>query len=120
MSNASESLARNLAANIEALRRSRQLSQNQLALQADVPRSTIAHLESGEGNPSLLNLARVAGALQVSIEELLAAPRSRIQLRRASELPAVRRAQGNAWIFKLLPEPIPGTELDRMELEPGA
>jgi transcriptional regulator with XRE-family HTH domain len=113
-------LPRDLAENIEALRTARGLSQAALARLAGVPRSTLTHVESGHGNPSLANLARIAASLSVSIEELLTRPRAACKLTRASELPAVRRAGGAATLFKLLPDPIPGMEIDRMSLDAGA
>lgn len=120
LSDNSPDLARNLAHHLLELRRRRALTQAGLARLAGVPRSTITHLESGRGNPSLLNLARVAGALQVSIEELLSPPRAQTQLIRARDLPVERRSQGAALIYGLLPDALPGMAIDRMELEPGA
>lgn len=117
--NVAGNVARNLAANIHALRRSRNLSQSSLATLASVPRSTVTYLESGQGNPSLQNLLRVAGALQVSIEELVQKPRANCQLIKKNEIPAQKRANGMVTLFKLLPDPIPAMELDRMELLPG-
>ena len=120
MANSLEKLSKYLAENIQTLRKARSVTQNELAEIAGVPRSTITHLESGEGNPSLINLAKVSAALQVSIEELLAAPRAEVQLIHGSELPIMKRAQGTTLIYKLLPDPIPGMEMDRMELSPGS
>lgn len=119
MANAPAKIAENLAQNIVSLRQKRSLTQGALAKVAGVPRSTVTHLESGSGNPSLSNLMKVASALQVTIEELLATPRSRCKLVRGDELKIVKRAQGNVTVFKLLPDPIPGMEIDRMEIEAG-
>jgi transcriptional regulator with XRE-family HTH domain len=119
MANELSQASRYLSENVQALRRSRGLSQGALARLASVPRTTVTYLESGAGNPSLRNLIRVAGALQVSIEELLRRPRARCQLIRSQDVPVQRRASGMAAVFKLLPDPIPATELDRMELKPG-
>ena len=47
-----------LARNLTGLRHARGLTQEALARGAALPRSTIANLESGAGNPSLANLAR--------------------------------------------------------------
>ena len=46
-------VSRHLARNLAALRQVRSLTQQALAKAAGVPRSTIANLESGDGNPSL-------------------------------------------------------------------
>lgn len=113
-------LAQNLAAQITELRKKRQLTQAALAKLAGVPRSTLTNMESGMGNPSLVNLAKVCAALQVSFEELLATPRSQTKLIRKDEIPANKKAKGNVTVYKLLPDPIPGMAIDRMELEVGA
>jgi XRE family transcriptional regulator, regulator of sulfur utilization len=114
-----ESLARNLAQNIVALRERRGLSQAALAKLSQIPRSTIAHIESGSGNPSLANLSRLSAALQVSVEELLSRARPRCELIKAASVKVVKRSQGVAVISKLLPDPVPGMEIDRIEIEKG-
>ena len=108
-----------LAQNVLALRRSRSLTQAGLAGLAGVPRSTVTYIESGEGNPSLKILCKISAALQVGIETLLTRPRSEIELIRAREIEMEVRGGGSARLFKLLPDPIPGMEIDRMEIEPG-
>jgi quercetin dioxygenase-like cupin family protein len=114
-----EGISENLASNISTLRAKRRLSQLALAKLAQVPRSTIAHLESGSGNPSLSNLARISVALQVGLEELLARPRPQCQLTKAKDVRSIKRSQGAATVFKLLPDPLPGMEIDRIEIERG-
>ena len=107
-----------LADNIKAVREARGLSQQQIAKAAGIPRATWTHLESGGANPTLAVLVKVANALQVRVDELLAAPRHAVRHLRASELPTRRR--GDVVIRKLLPEPLPGLDLERLELPPGA
>ncbi|HEY8041636.1 MAG TPA: helix-turn-helix domain-containing protein [Polyangiaceae bacterium] len=111
-------VAARLAGNIVQLREGRGLTQQQMAKLAGVPRATWAHLESGQANPTLAVLNRAAGALQVTIEELIRAPRSAVKHFPASSLPV--RMRGTVAVRKLLPDPIPGMEIDRMELPPGA
>lgn len=112
-------LSKNLAENLASLRSRRGLSQAALARLCQVPRSTIAHVESGGGNPSLSNLSRISAALQVSVEELLSRPRPKCVLLKAGEVRAQKRNQGAATVFKLLPDPIPGMEIDKMVIERG-
>lgn len=112
------SIPKRLAANLEALRRQRRLTQAVLGAHAGVPRSTIAHLESGGANPSLDTLSRVAGALRVSLEELLARPRARCELIRAKDLPRAERGHGSVTVLRLLPDPLPGLQMERLELAP--
>ena len=83
-----------------------------------VPRATWSHLESGAANPTLAVLTRVADALQVRLDELLASPRAPVRHLRASELPV--RQRGAVRIRKLLPEPLPGLDLERLALPAGA
>jgi transcriptional regulator with XRE-family HTH domain len=114
-----EGISENLAANIVSLREKRGLTQLSLAKLAKVPRSTIALLESGSANPSLANLARISTALQIGLEELLARPRPRCQLLKARDVRSIRRSQQIATVFKLLPDPLPGMEIDRIEIDRG-
>jgi transcriptional regulator with XRE-family HTH domain len=107
-----------LADNIKALRESRGLSQQQIAKAAGIPRATWTHLESGGANPTLAVLIKVAAALQVRLDELLAQPRQPARFLRADELPT--RSKGQIAIRKLLPEPLPGLDLERMVLPPSA
>lgn len=109
-------LAGRLAANVAQLREARGLTQLQIAKLADVPRATWAHLESGMANPTLSVLHRAANALQVSIEELISAPRLAVKYYPAATVPT--KTRGPVTIRKLLPDPIPGMEIDRMSLPP--
>lgn len=112
-------LAGRLAANLGQLRKERRITQARLAEHAGIPRSTIAQLESGSGNPSLKNLAGLASALQVSIEELLARPRTQCELIRAKDLPRTERGHGSVRLYRLLPEELPGLQMEKMEILPG-
>src|SRR3954465_10196695 len=109
-----ESPASNLARNIRQLLDARHLTQAQIARLAGVPRPTLANLESGEANPTLTVLMRVAAALQVSVEEIISAPRATGRFYAASELPVRRR--GDVSIRRLLPDVQPGFEIERMVL----
>jgi transcriptional regulator with XRE-family HTH domain len=113
-----DDLADRLARNIRTLREARSATQAELAKLAGLPRATWGNLESGAGNPTLQVLYRVAQALQVSLEELLAAPRASARHYPASQLTSKQR--GAVHVRKLLPDPLPGMEFDRMELPPGS
>jgi transcriptional regulator with XRE-family HTH domain len=113
-----QALPARLASNVVQLREARGLTQQQMAKLAGVPRATWAHLESGTANPTLSVLHRAASALQVTLEELVSSPRSAAKHYPKDTL--VVRQRGDVTIRKLLPDPIPGMEIDRMELPPGA
>jgi XRE family transcriptional regulator, regulator of sulfur utilization len=106
-------VAGHLAANVRQLRDARSLTQQQMAKLSGLPRATWANLESGSANPTLAVLHRVAAALQVSIEELLAAPRAAARFYPKATLP--ERMRGDVSVRQLLPDPIPGAEVSRME-----
>jgi len=110
-------LSLRLGENVRMLRESRGLSQLQIARIAGIPRPTWANLESGEANPTLTVLARVAAALQVRLDELLSAPRASASLHPAATLPT--RNKGLVKIRKLLPEPLAGLEMERLDLPVG-
>jgi transcriptional regulator with XRE-family HTH domain len=113
-----DDVATRLGRNVRVLREGRGLTQVQMAKLARLPRATWANLESGTANPTLAVLDRVAGAFQVTIEELVAAPRSEARRYPRDDLPVKER--GGALVRKLLPDPIPGMEIDRIELPHGA
>lgn len=115
---ASDEMSLNLANNIRQLREARGLTQQQMSKVSSIPRPTWANLESGAANPTISVLVKVASALQVSVEELLAPPRASARFVRADEVPVRRR--GLVVVRKLLPEPIVGMEIDRLELPPGS
>jgi transcriptional regulator with XRE-family HTH domain len=112
----SDPIAARLARNLQHLREARGLTQQQMAKIAGMPRATWTHLESGDGNPTLAVLYRAAQALGVSLEELIAEPRAVLRHYPAGSLPT--RSPGDASVRKLLPDPIPGMEMDRIELPP--
>ncbi len=95
----------------------RGLSQRQLAERSGVPRATWTNLESGSANPTLSVLLRVAGALGVSIEELIGPPPARCRRYGPDELPA--RVRSGVSVRQLLPDAIPGLQIERMALPPG-
>jgi len=94
------------------------MTQQQMARLSGLPRATWSNLESGSANPTLAVLHRVADALQVSLEELLAAPRTASRFHPRGSLP--QRTRSDVTVRQLLPDPIPGSEIGRMEFPPLA
>ncbi len=56
---------------IVALRKSRDISQEQLALECDMAVSYLRSIEHGEANPSIRVLARIANVLDVELRNPL-------------------------------------------------
>lgn len=111
----SPNVAALLARNMRQLREARGLTQAHLSKLAGIPRATWANLESGMANPTLTVLHSVADALQVTIEELITTPRAACQFYPKGALPA-RIRNANVLVRRLLPDAIPGMEMDRIEI----
>ena len=61
-----------LSQNIKKLRKQHKLSQEELAKKAEITYSTLIKIESGVNkNPTLDTMRRIAGAFEVSIDELV-------------------------------------------------
>lgn len=110
--------ALHLGRNLRQLRQARHLSQDQAAKGAGLPRPTWANLESGSANPTLSVLLKVAAVLQVSVEELIGTPKAECRFFAAADIKTSKR--GEASIRKVLPDAVPGCELDRIEVPAGA
>lgn len=114
-------ISENLARNLKYLRERRGMTQGGLAELCGVPRSTLANLETGSGNPTLAVLSAIASALQITMEELLSTPRAQGRVYARGELPIEERGRHHAvTVSKLLPDPIVGMEIDRMRMLAGA
>ncbi|HSN20674.1 MAG TPA: XRE family transcriptional regulator [Usitatibacter sp.] len=111
-------VSRHLARNLATLRQVRSLTQDGLAKAAGVPRSTIANLESGDGNPSLGVLVKVARALSTSLDELTGSPRAKVRRWSAKDLASRSRGRG-VTTRDLVPEAVPEEVMELMEFAPG-
>src|SRR3954471_9271288 len=107
-----------LAANLRRLRERRKLTQQDLAERSGVPRPTLAHLESGEANPTLSVMVRVAEALGTSIEELIGRVEAAVTVHGARSLTEQRR--GKVRLVELAPGAFAGLRFERVELAAGA
>lgn len=96
------------------------LTLSEVAHRAGIAKSTLSHLESGTGNPSLETLWALCTALDVPFSRLIDPPRPRVQLIRAGEGPAVSSAQAD-YHATLLGACPPGARRDiyRVAAEPG-
>ena len=71
MPRSSHPLLNNLGVTIRLLRQQQGLSQEALAHLAEIDRSYMSGIERGRRNVSVLNMARIAIALRVSLSDLL-------------------------------------------------
>ncbi|KQS53847.1 XRE family transcriptional regulator [Brevundimonas sp. Leaf363] len=56
--------------NLQALRRTKKLSQEELAHRSNVHQTYLSGVERGRRNPSVMVLARIAAALDADVEDL--------------------------------------------------
>jgi DNA-binding XRE family transcriptional regulator/quercetin dioxygenase-like cupin family protein len=119
MTTESAGIAQHLARNVAALRAVRGMSQIELGKRAGVPRSTIANLESGDGNPSLVVLAKVARALEAPIDELIAPPRQKIRKYSPDQRPELAHTGRGVSLKPLVMGPSPHEMMAVMTLEKG-
>ncbi|MDR3505112.1 MAG: helix-turn-helix transcriptional regulator [Acidocella sp.] len=63
-----------VARNIRRLRVARKISQDVFAADAGIDRAYVSRLETGQENPTILILERLAAALEVEIAELFRKP----------------------------------------------
>jgi transcriptional regulator with XRE-family HTH domain len=85
-----DDISTRLAANLKTLREAGQLSQKALAEQSGVPRPTIAHLESGQANPTLSVVLKVARALGIAVDDLVDPGEAPIRVLSPKTLPTER------------------------------
>lgn len=109
-----DDLSARLAENLRRLREARGLTQQELSAASGVPRPTLAHLESGSANPTLSVIARVAHALSVPMEELVAQANANVEFRPQKSLPRHERA--GARVVDVCPDPPSGIVVERIEL----
>jgi transcriptional regulator with XRE-family HTH domain len=118
MDGSSEDLSARLAANVKQLREARSLTQEQISKSSGLPRATWANVESGAANPTLAVLHKLAHALSVSFEELLAAPSPSAKHYPRAALH--ERERSGVIVRSLLPHKVPNMVLERMEFPPLA
>ena len=63
--------AKKLGANIKKIRLAKNMSQGDLCRKLQVDRAYMSNLENGKKNPTLATIERVAGALKVSVADLM-------------------------------------------------
>ena len=64
-------IGQRIGENIRLLRKEKGLSQEQLALRADINASYMGQVERGEKNPTIDVLSKIAAALQTPLEEVV-------------------------------------------------
>lgn len=64
-------VSRKIGQNLRRIREKKEITQEQLALNAGLNRAYIGYIERGERNPSTNTLEKIAKALRIPLKELL-------------------------------------------------
>lgn len=80
---------------IRAIRSKRNLTQQQLADLADIPRATLATVEKDDANPSLAVVHKIATALNMAIDDLIVEDFQRVQVTRKEKMPQMESANSH-------------------------
>lgn len=109
-----------IAASIRHERERAGLSLSELARRAGIAKSTLSHLETGTGNPSVETLWALSSALGLPFSRLIDPPRPRTQVIRAGQGPTTRSEQTD-YTATLLASCPPGARRDlyRIRAQPG-
>lgn len=89
---------------IRAIRAKRNLTQQQLADLAGIPRATLATVEKDDANPSLAVVHKIASALNTAIDELIVESYQRVQAVRKERMPHMESASGSYRATVVSPE----------------
>ncbi len=80
---------------IRAIRASRNLTQQQLADLAKIPRATLASVERDDGNPSLAVVFKIALALGTTVDDLIIEEHQRVQMIPKAGMPTSKSEDGS-------------------------
>ena len=104
-SRSAEDVRRHVCRRIHELRQERAWSLDVLSRASGVSRSMLSQIERGQANPTLAVTVKIAGALGMSMSELIeqAAPALNIEIIRAEDRSHIFRSDGNCSIRTLSP-----------------
>jgi transcriptional regulator with XRE-family HTH domain len=80
---------------IRAIRATRNLTQQQLADLAKIPRATLASVERDDGNPSLAVVFKIALALGTTVDDLIIEEHQRVQAIQKADMPTSQSEDGS-------------------------
>jgi transcriptional regulator with XRE-family HTH domain len=110
-----QQMLRRLGARVKLLRRERRLTQEELAERAGLTSKFVGEVERAESNPSAASLARMAGALSVSMGDLFEADPEIVPVPAATIVELHEKFQTLGAVLSGLARPEPGPELEEDE-----
>ncbi len=111
----------NLVGNcIRELRAKRNLTQQQLADKAEIPRATLATIEKDESNPSLAAVYKIAVALDSTIDDLLETHHDRVEVTLREVMGKSESGDGSYRATTISPLGSPTISQQLFELDPDS
>lgn len=107
-----QQMLRRLGARVKLLRRERRLTQEELAERAGLTSKFVGEVERAESNPSAASLARMAGALSVSMGDLFDADPDIVPVPVATVVDLHEKFQALGIVLGGLAKPEPGAGPD--------
>ena len=105
---------------IKRLRAQHKLTQTQLAEMAEIPRATLANMESEQSNPSISLVVKVAQALGVSIDDLITKRKSQYVTEIIREdMPVSYQDDGKYVSTRTSPISSPNIHINDVSMMPG-
>ena len=109
-----------VSAGIKRLRAQHKLTQTELANLADIPRATLANMESASSNPTISAVVKVARALGVTVEDLVARRQSiSVTEVERKDMPVFREDDGKFVSTKTSPISSPYIQINDVTMLPG-
>ncbi len=107
-----QQMLRRLGARVKLLRRERRLTQEELAERAGLTSKFVGEVERAESNPSAASLARMAGALSVSMGDLFEADPDIVPVPAATVVDLHEKFQALGAVLAGLARPEPATDTE--------
>ncbi len=107
-----QQMLRRLGARVKLLRRERRLTQEELAERAGLTSKFVGEVERAESNPSAASLARMAGALSVSMGDLFEADPDIVPVPAATVVDPHEKFQALGAVLAGLARPEPATDTE--------
>jgi transcriptional regulator with XRE-family HTH domain len=114
-----QQMLRRLGARVKLLRRERRLTQEELAERAGLTSKFVGEVERAESNPSAASLARMAGALSVSMGDLFEADPEIVPVPAATIVELHEKFQALGAVLSGLARPEPGPDPEAEEAGVG-
>lgn len=104
---------------IKRLRSQHKLTQTQLAAMAEIPRATLANMESEQSNPSINLVVKVATALGVSVDDLISRQSAHVTEVARKDMPVSQADEAKYLSTRVSPISTQNLMINDIVMEPG-